>query len=134
MFENSPEENSSESPKKKLSPFVIGAAICVVLVALIAVFGQCDHEWVEATCTEPRTCKKCEKTEGDPLGHDWAEATCEKPKTCKRCHETDGEALGHSVSDWVVDTESACVEKGSQHGTCERCGETVSEELTSRLR
>ena len=32
------------------------------------------HDWVEATCTEPKTCSVCGATEGDPLGHNWAEA------------------------------------------------------------
>lgn len=31
-----------------------------------------------------------------PCGHDWADATCTKPKTCKLCGATDGEPLGHS--------------------------------------
>ncbi len=30
--------------------------------------------------------------------HDWAEATCTLPKTCTRCNTTEGNALGHTVS------------------------------------
>lgn len=101
----------------------------MAVFALAIIFGGCDHEWAEATCTEPRTCLKCKTTEGKALGHDWADATCEKPKTCKRCQETDGQALGHSVSDWTIDSESTCVEKGKRHGTCARCKEVVSEDL-----
>lgn len=29
-------------------------------------------------------------------GHDWADATCSLPKTCKVCDATDGDALGHN--------------------------------------
>ena len=29
--------------------------------------------------------------------HDWAEATCQTPKTCKICNETDGETTDHST-------------------------------------
>ena len=47
------------------------------------------HEWVEATCTAPKTCKTCGETEGEALGHDWKEA----PKTCTRCGATEGEKL-----------------------------------------
>ena len=51
------------------------------------------HEWVEATCTAPKTCKTCGETEGEALGHDWKEATTEAPKTCTRCGATEGEKL-----------------------------------------
>ncbi len=51
------------------------------------------HEWVEATCTAPKTCKTCGATEGEALGHDWKEATTEAPKTCTRCGATEGEKL-----------------------------------------
>jgi len=31
----------------------------------------------------------------DKLGHDWKAATCTTPKTCSRCNDTEGEPLGH---------------------------------------
>ena len=38
------------------------------------------------------------------LGHDWAEATCTQPKTCQRCDATEGEALGHDwEEEWNTD-------------------------------
>ncbi|MCR4685808.1 MAG: hypothetical protein K5649_10105 [Lachnospiraceae bacterium] len=76
-----------------------------------------DHEWIEATCTAPRTCSVCNKTEGEPLGHDWIEATCTEPKTCANCGETEGEPLGH---DWTFATVDAPM-------TCVNCGETKGE-------
>lgn len=48
------------------------------------------HKWVDATCTEPKTCSECGATEGDPLGHDWKDATATEPKTCSRCGATEG--------------------------------------------
>ena len=61
-----------------------------------------DHVWKEATCTEPRVCTVCGKTEGDSLGHKWKDATTENPKTCSVCGETEGEALKKAiVSDWA---------------------------------
>lgn len=36
----------------------------------------CEHEWVDATCELPRTCDKCGKTKGDPLGHDFIAGVC----------------------------------------------------------
>ena len=35
---------------------------------------------------------------GSAKGHDYADATCTTPKTCKVCGATDGEALGHSYA------------------------------------
>lgn len=29
----------------------------------------CEHDWADATCTEPKTCKICGDTQGEPLGH-----------------------------------------------------------------
>ena len=51
------------------------------------------HEWVDATCTAPKTSSRCGATEGEALGHDWKDATTEAPKTCSRCGATEGEKL-----------------------------------------
>ncbi len=57
-------------------------------------FGHvCVHDWEDATCTEPKTCKLCGVTDGEALGHDWMDATYDAPKTCKRCGATEGEPL-----------------------------------------
>lgn len=143
-----PQSSSGQTKKsKKISQDTAGlifcCAFCVILVIVIAAW-PCDHEWAEATCTEPATCIKCGETEGSALGHDWQEATCTEPKTCSRCGETrgdvshtwvdatctepktcsvcgltDGEALGHN---WE---EATCTEPA----TCSRCGETDGEAL-----
>ena len=72
------------------------------------------HEWAEATCTAPKTCKVCNATEGTAKGHDWADATCTAPKTCKVCNATEGTAKGH---DW---TEATC----TTPKTCKVCNAT----------
>jgi uncharacterized protein YjdB len=46
-------------------------AICNVTVI------EHTHDWQEATCTEPKTCKKCGQTEGEVLGHEWGTPTYE---------------------------------------------------------
>lgn len=94
--------------------------LAIFLVLALVMTGCClKHEWVEADCLTPKTCAKCEKTEGEALGHDWADATCTAPKTCGHCGETEGDALGH---DWA---EADCVNPK----TCGRCGETEGEAL-----
>ena len=73
-----------------------------------------EHQWKNATCTEPRTCVFCGTTEGEALGHTWEEATCTEPRRCTRCRTTEGEALGH---DWIPATYD-------DPKTCSRCGAT----------
>ena len=39
----------------------------------------CSHSWKAATCTVPKTCTKCNVTEGNALGHSYEDGSC---KTC----------------------------------------------------
>ncbi|MBQ4113508.1 MAG: hypothetical protein IJD38_11990 [Clostridia bacterium] len=39
-------------------------------------FAFCNHNWVDATCTESKYCSLCQIVEGAPLGHSFAEGTC----------------------------------------------------------
>ncbi len=39
------------------------------------------HNWLDATCTTPERCSRCNITDGEKLGH-----TC-KTGTCERCHK-----------------------------------------------
>lgn len=147
------------NPKNNRRPLIVGgavAAVLLVVVVLVATHVICFHEWEDATCTQPATCAVCGRTQGEALGHSWEEATCRYPKTCSRCGETQGSALGHiwveatctepktcsrcgsttsdgplghEVSDWTIDQEATCVQAGSRHGTCARCGEEVTESI-----
>ena len=118
----------------------IAAAVAVVIIfSLPILFPQlfCAHKlWANATCTRPRTCKSCGKTEGEPRGHEWEEATCTVPKICLRCGKTEGESLGHQPGSWT--TEVDYVDATSKEiRECERCGEVVDtrneKEITSFL-
>ena len=106
-------------------------------------YGDCKHEWVEATCKEPRHCTKCDATEGgladhkggeasctekaicevcgkaygEPAGHDWVEATCKEPRHCDKCDATEGGLADHKGG------EASCTEKA----ICEVCGEAYGE-------
>lgn len=104
-------------------------AVCLGVFLLLCLSGCCQHEWTEATCTEPKTCTKCGETEGEALGHTWTEATCTKAKECSRCGAESGEPLGHDVKEWKEETASTCSEAGKEVGTCTRCGETVTKDL-----
>ena len=71
--------------------------------------AECEHEWVDATCQEPKHCSKCGETEGTPLDHEWAEATFAAPKTCTLCGETEGEREQSYFEEYGVDVPDAPV-------------------------
>lgn len=116
---------------------IAAAAVVVAIFCLPMAFPQlfCTHKlWTNATCTSPRTCKSCGKTEGKPLGHEWEEATCTTPETCQRCGRTKGESLGHQPGSWTKEVDYVdATSKEIQE--CERCGEVVDtrseKEITS---
>lgn len=95
------------------------ATILIITLAFCLTACGCEHEWKEATCTAPKTCNLCEKTEGEIIDHQWEEANCEEPKTCKGCGLTEGTAIGHS---WK---EATCTDPK----TCEICKKTDGKSL-----
>ena len=46
-------------------------------------------------------CSFCGKTECEALEHAWLAADCETPKTCNRCQATEGEASGHKYENGI---------------------------------
>ena len=88
-------------------------AAATTAVVTTEVTTECQHVWKDATCTSPKKCGKCGKTEGRELGHDWDEGSCTTPKKCKRCGSTMGTALGHDY----------------QNGICSRCGQADPDHL-----
>ena len=56
------------------------------------------HDWADATCTEPQTCRRCKKTTGSAKGHNWAEATYETPSTCTVCGVQTGNVKGYTYN------------------------------------
>lgn len=134
----------------------LAAAVAIVLFGVL--FGThvlCLHQWSEATCTKPSTCRICGATQGKALGHEmepatctspehcgrcdykkgkalghkWVDATCTAPKTCSRCKKTEGSALGHEAGDWSITKEASCTEAGSRETTCKRCGQKLTETI-----
>ena len=60
------------------------------------VIGKLGHDWVDATCTTPKACSRCDATEGIALGHDFADVWSSDADghwhACSRCDAKDGEA------------------------------------------
>lgn len=92
----------------------MGLTGCILDIIIPPIENTCDHEWQDATCTEPYRCSLCGLTDGSPLGHYWLKATCATPEMCARCGEKHGEPLDH---DWSKPT---CTEPA----TCYMCGVT----------
>ena len=74
------------------------------------------HKWKAATCTAPKTCEVCESSDGSPLGHRWKEASCAAPKTCTVCGATEGDAPGHSWQEASCTVPKTCTVCGAAEG------------------
>ena len=108
-----------------------------------------DHSWNDATCTAPKSCSRCDATEGEALGHtevvDAAvDATCitagkTEGKHCSVCNEvlvaqTVVDALGHT-EEKVDALAPTCTATGLTEGKkCSVCGEIlVKQEVVAAL-
>ena len=102
------------------------------------------HEYTEATCAAPATCKICGTTQGEALSHteetiDGTDATCtEKGLTtgtkCSVCDkilvaQQEIPALGHNYGDGVETTAPTCTTAGEKTFTCGNCGDTYTDAI-----
>lgn len=68
-----------------------------------------NHDWAEATCTEPKTCRRegCGATDGNVLGHDlpndWSKDENEHWHECKRCHSKEDKGEHEYGDDNICD-------------------------------
>ena len=88
----------------------------------VTLFGECDHNWNDATCTTPKTCSICGETEGEPLGHtyddaeyNWEGTTLTVTLTCNKCEDgTAGKILtGSAEGTEVSSTDGDCGTRSS---------------------
>ena len=70
--------------------------------------------------------------ETQALGHDWADATCTSPKTCRRCQITDGREKGHAWDGGQVIREATEEEDGEKRFTCTVCQDTKTQLIPSK--
>lgn len=91
----------------------------VFVLLVIFILNGCGHEHVysDATCTTPKTCIECDKTEGEALGHIFLEATCDTPEMCERCNFIGQEALGHTT----------------KIGKCNNCNKFQGEDIINNI-
>lgn len=94
------------SKKAKMVAAVSAGAVVVAAIVVFVLFSThilCIHNYVEATCTQPKTCSICGEKVGDPLGH--------------------------TVNRWETVVEATCTEEGEKHGNCAICGEDIYEPI-----
>lgn len=109
-------------------------AAMIIIIGLVSIIGfilfyTYYHKWTDATCTKPKTCSICGKTDGKELGHKWVRATCTKPQMCSVCGKTKGKKLGHNPNAWSIIKEATCTEVGEKETTCQRCGRSIVKEI-----
>ena len=87
------------------------------------------HDWIEANCTEPKTCATCGATEGEDLGgHIGGQATCKARAKCERCGKVYGTAGKHlyegkvTTSEYVV-SSATMTKPATYYYSCIYCGE-----------
>ena len=85
------------------------------------------HDWLEATCTAPRTCKICGETTGETAQHQWNRTTCTAPYTCTLCNASSGEEGTHVIS------EGVCVVCGNDLETIEKEPASVYQKAITAL-
>ncbi len=117
----------------------------MLIVMLFLITGckqkECNHNWIEATCTSPKTCTLCNKTEGTKLEHNYEsliiKPTCTEQGfaiySCKECKHTYIDdyvkALDHDLIHHN-ELNPTCEEAGyKEYDTCSRCNYTTYEEV-----
>ena len=78
--------------------------------------GALGHDWIDATCTEAKTCDRCGETEGTALGHDWEGEWSSNADNhwhaCTRCDAKDGEAAHNPGAPATETTPQTCTDCG----------------------
>ncbi len=88
-----------------LRALLLMLALTLISFALVACGtddGECTHQWVDATCTSPKTCSLCSLTVGEPTGE-------------------------HVYGDWETAEAATCTAKGEDRRYC-ACGEYEAKE------
>ncbi|MBR4282098.1 MAG: hypothetical protein IKT35_00115 [Clostridia bacterium] len=60
--------------------------------------GEPTEHHYQPDCDWGEWCPDCGLIRGEPLGHDFVEATCSTPKTCSRCGFTEGGTFEHEYN------------------------------------
>ncbi len=109
-------------PEKTMKKALKTLLMVMVITLLLSALTACDLEALLGNLIEPTepTEVTCE--------HEWVEATCTAPKTCSKCADTEGEALDHTEAADEAKT-ATCTQTGLTEGKhCSTCGEVLIEQ------
>ena len=106
---------------------------------------DCEHEFVDPTCTEDGYCSLCGEIGVEANGHIGSQATCTVPSICEVCGEEVSPTLDHTVDETSCTEASVCSICGTEvapatghepsaatcidPSICVNCGEVLSPEL-----
>ena len=91
--------------------------------ALVPCLIYCgDHKLTEYSCELGQYCTDCIEMTQPIKYHDWKEATCQAPRTCKDCGTTDGYPYQHNYD--VSCIPAGCETNGYTVYTCSDCGDS----------
>ena len=77
--------------------------------------GFADHVWKDATCNSAKTCEVCSLTEGAPLSHEWSSTACTDDKLCTLCGKTET-ATAHIWDMEICEEPQSCLKCGFKSG------------------
>ncbi len=129
--------------KKKILILLVGIALAISMMGALSACDNnggdggnggnggnsgCEHEWQDANCTAPKTCKKCNATEGSVKAH--AEAILgAKAPTCAATGLTEGKQCMDCGT--ITVPQQTIPAKGHKYspttGVCETCNESNPE-------
>ena len=92
---------------------------CLIDGKEYSVYSDHDHIWDSDNCLEGTTCQSCYLSV-DMISHDYKDATCTEPKTCRYCEKTEGEATGHKYFNHAS-IDATCTNDKIQAVLCSVC-------------
>ncbi|MBO5715723.1 MAG: hypothetical protein J6S23_04955 [Clostridia bacterium] len=91
--------------------------------------ATCTKNGTETAKCENCDVTDTREDDNSKTAHDYADATCKTPKTCKDCGAKQGSVAAHTYGEWVVTIKATTETTGVQVKTCANCGHKVEEEI-----
>ncbi len=129
---------------KKILILLLALFVFIPVIALTACGDECEHTWSDATCASPKTCSKCQLTDGGAVGHKYSkvsetDASCaavgKEEFKCEYCADvktSDIPKLAHTYGEWDTTTEADCENTGKRKRTCEKCDYVDTETIPAK--
>ena len=82
-------------------------AAVMIRAYLLGLLSNCEHDWVDATCTECGYCNNCDLKSATELGHDFGKHLCTESVKCIRC-DVMSDPTEHLLTEATCQTPSLC--------------------------